>query len=862
MILALIALFSLFAPTAPPQAPTFDDARQVLWQRDLEDALQLSRLANRPLLVAVNADGESASELIVRERYRDPAWVARTRSFVCVIASYFRHTPRDYDDDGARIPCPRFGEITCGEHMALEPATHERFMKGVKIELFGETTERISPRHVLVNPDGRVVFDKYLLFELGELDRALAGEAAHWPPIEASVSPSSLGSDALWCFDVRQRSRLRNEDLWAGTGARGLVALRAAFDPNAPHSLGALGIVRRLGPELEGADLASELFRWTAPAGDLDAARTWLREQVVRDGADRARLLGAFGVLGASRPADRTLFRSFAALGDPDELEAARSTLPRVEGDALARELGASELPIGGFALDEFERSLRGEEVVASRATRPQAPFPSAAECEEALLEAESRLEQSPQDAELHRLVGTAALGLARRRMESRGSGVDALLQDANRSLALACAARPDDVELLLQRARVANYLSNFDEQERLALTALSVAPASDNGFDPRNAEALRWLGDACARRLGERSGGPAFDEVLAIARGGAALALATRAADSDATDWLSLASYFGALGRSRERVEFAYEGLRRFPASTELRNELASACWARGRPERYVELSEQLADEQPEWAESQWYVGYARVLAAEWARRGEDADGAIAHYQLAERSFARAQRLAPEFGDSCGHYLGMCAAGRGFAHLLANRREEAARCAVELARLRPAAVSQRDGLEREGVDLVDGVLETRASGPTPVDSAAWLDQLLDADPGDVFWPRSIADAELREAIRSYQRERLELGDRQIERGIGAARRAREIAASEATDRALAQLLVVFAERVEEHGGDDAVRRRALERVGEAAQVLGEGPLPSSVTDGELKAFVARLRSQLGAARPTFRPGR
>jgi len=180
----------------------------------------------------------------------------------------------------------------------------------------------------------------------------------------------------------------------------------------------------------------------------------------------------------------------------------------------------------------------------------------------------------------------------------------------------------------------------------------------------------------------------------------------------------------------------------------------------------------------------------------------------------------------------------------------------------VELARVRPAAVAQRDGLDREGVDLVDGVLETRASGPTPVDSTAWLDELLAADPGDVFWPRSIADAELREAIRSYQRERIELGDRQIERGIVAARRAREIAPSEATDRALAQLLVVFAERVEEHGGEDAIRLRALERVGEASQVLGEGPLPPALTEESLKALVARLRSLLGAARPTFRPGR
>src|SRR5258707_296022 len=73
--------------------------RQILWQRSLDDALAIAQAEGRPLLVAVNMDGESASDRIVRERYRDPAFVAATRRFVCVIASAFRHAPRDHDEE-------------------------------------------------------------------------------------------------------------------------------------------------------------------------------------------------------------------------------------------------------------------------------------------------------------------------------------------------------------------------------------------------------------------------------------------------------------------------------------------------------------------------------------------------------------------------------------------------------------------------------------------------------------------------------------------------------------------------------------------------------------------------------------------
>ena len=165
----LLAGLGLFAAQAP--AAQADDARQVLWQRSLADALALSASSGRPLLVAVNTDAESASERIVGEVYRDPRFVAASRAFVCLIASPLRHTPRDHDGRGACVIDPRFGEVTSGEAVALEPLLFERFLGG----------DRIAPRHALVRDPGGAAekaFDLFQLYDFELLIAALEREAA------------------------------------------------------------------------------------------------------------------------------------------------------------------------------------------------------------------------------------------------------------------------------------------------------------------------------------------------------------------------------------------------------------------------------------------------------------------------------------------------------------------------------------------------------------------------------------------------------------------------------------------------------------------------------------------------------------
>ena len=208
----------------------------MLWQRSLEDAIEFARAENHPLLVAVNMDGESASDRIVHEEYRDPAFVAATRECVCLVAGAFRHNRRDYDDEGRRIPCPRLGEVTCGEHMALEPLLFERFLSD---------GERVALRHTLILPRGEKAWDLSPCFDHSDIDRALFDSVG----TPAAGTAAALGSETSWTALAALRDNRERSSLEAALGGvqdeatlgAALATLPAAGDAS---SLDALRICR------------------------------------------------------------------------------------------------------------------------------------------------------------------------------------------------------------------------------------------------------------------------------------------------------------------------------------------------------------------------------------------------------------------------------------------------------------------------------------------------------------------------------------------------------------------------------------------------------------------------------------------
>jgi len=307
-----------------------------------------------------------------------------------------------------------------------------------------------------------------------------------------------------------------------------------------------------------------------------------------------------------------------------------------------------------------------------------------------------------------------------------------------------------------------------------------------------------------------------------------------------------------------REELAVLQLAAERMPASAAIRAALNSALWAAGRIDAGAPKAEWIANRNPASSESAWHAGYARMLLGEDRRRGEDPDGAIREYEKASSWFRLCAELKPEYKESTDRQVALCALGRGFAHLLADRRGEAAKCLVEAVAIQSAVSSSRDGLDREPVDLLDGALEWRESGASPVDVAGLLDAIERAMPNDASWIRAVSDSELREGLRADGRGEIVEGDRYLRVSIDAARRAASLADDEENRRVLAQPLTILAERLLSRG-DLAEAKRPLT---EAAQLLGQTP-PAEEGDAEAwKGLAAKLRETLGDARPRFRPGR
>ena len=136
------------------KAPTEADWAKpclITFQRTWDDALAVAKETGKAILICINMDGEIASEHYAGVRYRESEITVLYKPYVTVIASTYRHNPRDYDDDGKRIECPRFGGVTCGEHIWIEPVIFEKFCDG----------QRVAPRHICVDLEGKEVYDVF-----------------------------------------------------------------------------------------------------------------------------------------------------------------------------------------------------------------------------------------------------------------------------------------------------------------------------------------------------------------------------------------------------------------------------------------------------------------------------------------------------------------------------------------------------------------------------------------------------------------------------------------------------------------------------------------------------------------------------
>ncbi|MCA8944564.1 MAG: hypothetical protein KDB80_18540 [Planctomycetes bacterium] len=896
------------APPSAPSEPSTPDEHQIDWQRSLDDALAISRAEGRPLFVAVNMDGESASERIVRENYRDPKFVASTRHCVCLVASVFRHNARDYDDEGRRIPCPRLGGVTCGEHIALEPILYDALLHG----------DRVAPRHALFQPDGTKLWDHSLLFDLRDLDGMLARSAAEHTVGRGAAEAATTWSELAVVRDAVGRSRLESAFAAIDDPATLTRALEAVRDGGDSGAIGALRIAMLRLVELEQGHgelrVAREAFVAAAQTRELASALVAaIRDHLGATGGippelahmEARTLLPLMASLDAASASTRSTVLAFGVTGS---LPFGLHGLLGLEAvAAVQRAVDEHGGPVSVRDLLRVAESWSGEEALP-RPSRITDDMPDADTLSQRLDELDAELSERGEDAELLAALAKASLDLARRQMESGQGQPQLLLEDAERSFAKALERQPARYEWWIESARTAYFLEKFEAQVRFGRRALQVAIETPNlpneaslargstqavqpVSDPRAIEALRWIGDGDARLLDSRVGADPAAEAVGMLDAIRSLGVVAASACGDANDWISLASLVDALGLGREAVALLSAGADRYPASGELRKALNDVLWRRGRIDLAPAVATPIANHHDDSADAAWFQGYAFLLAAENQRRAEAPDAAVADYASAVEAFERAAQLRADYRDNCDYYIALSWFGRGMAELIADRQTRAADCLVEAVRTTPRIATARDGLDREPIDLVDQCLEWRAGGSSPVDPLRMLDELESADPGNPFWAIAVSDAELREALRAdgrnlerVEREtvdaggqpiRMEMGlptvegDDYLRASIAAGRRALAYGDTPDNHLPLAQSATIWAERMLQRLDRDPTSAQKTAWLDEARNGLAEAaPLlrydaPEPDADAAMLAELAGLlRELLGPPRPRLRAGR
>lgn len=814
------ALLQTSATTAPPPP-------QIAWQPDLDAAVALAKERGRPLLLAFNMDGESASERIVREQYRDPDFVAAANRCVAVIGSVFRHNPRDFDEQGRRMLCPRLGAVTCGEHIALEPRLYE-LLQG----------ERIAPRHAFLDASGATRFDLSLLFDLRDLEVALAEAVKSAPEGAVDARPATPPIETwrqLFFATLRKESPNRKH----------------VFTTLADNAI-RLGIAERAGEIVRGALLDTPRL----PAGMAAAPVDGLLEMLARvDGKNEM---------------SRFLLLSHRALNHVSAKEALAIAYDAAQCESIEKAVAAAGGHVDVGVMLAYARAFRLEGKVAPKVNPPRGSV------EEELARVQAAvgaLDARPDDPAAMLELGRASLDCARAKIDAgEDDGITLHLGDAEQYLRKASERLPDDLTIALDLVKVAWLRGDFTKQENLALEVAKKLPPLPDILHSEHTvveralrepairhDVMRWVGDSAARMIDVRFGGDPAAQIDGMLRGARVLLLAAMSPLSDAVDWQSAISFFDVIGQRGQAWLIAEEGAQRLPAASEIRAAARRIAWKLGRPELGVEFSQREFARQPDFADHSWYLGVDLVQLAEWKRRMERPDEAIVEYQRAISAFRRCAELRPEYAASTRTQCALAAQGIGFAHLLAQRQVEAAEQLVAVAELDPSIFTTRDGLDRETVDLIDNALEYRIGRSSPVDAVAVLDRILAAQPTASYFAAAFADAMLREGLRADGKRDFAEGDRCLRAAIECGTRA--LAADETDENAkltAAQCLTIEGERLLARGEVDA----ASAFFSRAAPLLGLEPLAADADRSRIDALAAELRSTLGDARPRFRPGR
>ncbi|MEO1698470.1 MAG: hypothetical protein AAFU73_14315 [Planctomycetota bacterium] len=658
-------------------APEADDWAQptlIQWQRTWDDALAVSRETGKPIMVAVNMDGEPASEHYAGVLYRKPEVAALFEPYVSVMASVYRHNPRDYDENGQRIPCSRFGTVTCGEHIALEPTVYSMFLD--------ET--RVAPRHIGVELDGTEMYDIFYAFSVkAVLDGIEEGiserEDTELPNPEKDLDALVASRSSADRVYIEQRFKR------GGKAERlKLLEISEKLGAGAPVELLRLAL---FGLDVETAAQARRILAQQSSEAAIDLILEALSVPLPAD--EREMLVGALDAMGDQFPRARVLASTLRGL----EATGGEGTAARTRG--LAQRLSATDPTTVVRERYELENRLEG----AGRRAREAAAADPLARAEAELARAEATLRLAVEPANLD-FSGPSAPD---RRRASELRFRDALIAAESAEAAGLTGWRTAAVVGL-----ASHYLGRTQAAHARVRVAYEGMVADAEAAASETAQG--WIGMAvasmatdlaveelyrAARRRETRDRIDA-DAIAAVDSGFDLLAAHPLGTDAQALKHHDFLAYMGARKRA---FDVLVRGIERFPGSASLHERLRGRLlWSRGTGALVEFYAKRKAAPEADVL-TYWYSGLAGLVAGEFQRRRARAADALTTYEGAIADFRTVIELDPKSKDASLHYVAIAKASQGHARMELGDLEESAALLTEAFDTFESAADVLDGL-------------------------------------------------------------------------------------------------------------------------------------------------------------------
>ena len=672
-------------------APTAEDwAKPCLipWQRSWEDALAVSQESRRPILICVNMDGEIASEHYAGVRYRQPEIASIYEPYVCVIASVYRHTPRDFDEEGRRILCPRFGTVTCGEHIAIEPVLYEQFFDG----------QRISPRHIMIELDGSESYDVFYYWDTDSVFQTIRDGMEK----RAEQPPPRPGGDRPLLDRVASRDRADREKVESSYQAGDQSERRALLEAAREHADAApLDLIRLAVFDLD-LDLnrlaLQALARSTSPAA-VDLIAEALRAPMAA--ADRDALLAALDRFSLTIPRAKTLAMVHRGLAGSS------SVVDSAQWNAALATAGAPET-----ARDRYELMAQLDRGESAASAAPSDPVSALAYAEAALAFA-----LAPEGAARPGAAGMSAAERARLKFEdARRAGLDAE----------AVGAGGWQVDAIL--AISAHYLGISEEAFARAEAAVKTLPPGEPSWNAMAVLGIFTEGRRAAIAAAVREKRDWPQQWLADVN--AAQSVMVRHPYCTAGHVVAQYDFLANLGAIGQAARLLDEGLTRFPNSWDLHDRYRGRLLA----DRGIAALERAYEKRLQAPDAPlnlpWYAGVASFVTAEYQRRAGAAAEADAAYQRAIAHLERSIAANSSNRDSASHYLALSSAGRARLALEKGDLDAATTLLVAAFAHRPASAATLDGLNLSPADT-SRTLRARLQAADRADLLAQLEAAL-----------------------------------------------------------------------------------------------------------------------------------